>query len=181
MDIVIENEDGLVTELMINCRVQGASASMFIVLPDEPLGLQDVLKGLYDNATIIETLDERFSSIRPRQLVVAMPKFRIEHEQNMRKPLEDEFKMTDMFKEGVADLKGISDEQLFVSETKQKSLIEVTETGTEAAAVSSVVIVNRIGGGPGPFTADHPFLFFVRDNVSKAILFMGQYSVPDDA
>jgi len=57
----------------------------------------------------------------------------------------------------------------------------VNEEGSEAAAATAVVMM--LGCAPGmkmtiDFRADHPFLFFIRDNVTKSILFLGRLIKP---
>ena len=55
------------------------------------------------------------------------------------------------------------------------------ETGTEAAAVT-VIVMRETSAGPGheprtvTFTADHPFLYTIREGTSGAILFTGVYT-----
>lgn len=69
-------------------------------------------------------------------------------------------------------------EMLFVKNTFHKSLIEVNEEGTEAAAAFGLMI----GGGSAEmlidFVADHPFLFLVREDVTGVVLFTGQVLNP---
>ncbi|GFQ01714.1 probable non-inhibitory serpin-z5 [Phtheirospermum japonicum] len=64
-----------------------------------------------------------------------------------------------------------------------KACIEVDEQGTEAAAASAAVLsemwckrVEKVD-----FVADHPFLFVVREDVSGAVLFLGQLLNPSIA
>ena len=55
--------------------------------------------------------------------------------------------------------------------------MSVDEAGTEAAAATAVVAKRGAGMPVEPaltFTADHPFLFVIRDTRSGAILFMGR-------
>ena len=61
--------------------------------------------------------------------------------------------------------------------------IDVDEKGTEAAAATAVGM--DTGGGPSPIKQitlrlDHPFLFFVRDVETGAVLFMGRITDPSD-
>ncbi len=73
------------------------------------------------------------------------------------------------------------DSRLFVSEIKQKTFVEVTEEGTEAAAVTSVEAgVTSVGPGSGSmfFIADRPFLYLIRERSTGAILFMGRMDNP---
>jgi serpin B len=70
----------------------------------------------------------------------------------------------------------MADEPLFVSEVKQKSFIEVNEEGTEAAAVTTVVMHSlaiREPMKPFEMIVDRPFLFVIGDDQTKSILFMG--------
>ncbi|KAJ0570414.1 putative Serpin family protein [Helianthus annuus] len=70
---------------------------------------------------------------------------------------------------------------LYVPEIHQKSVVEVNEEGTEAAAVSfGVMSFGCAATVPKvvDFVADHPFLFVIREDVTGVVLFMGQVSDP---
>ena len=66
---------------------------------------------------------------------------------------------------------------LVLSKVVHKAFVEVNEEGTEAAAATAVV--KRQSRTTPRFVADHPFLFFIRHNPSKSILFAGRYSSPE--
>ena len=90
------------------------------------------------------------------------------------------------FDQVAADFTGIhvpqgDADRLFVSEVVHQANIDVDERGTEAAAATAVI--GGTGGGPGAarettLRLDHPFLFFVRDLATGAVLFMGQVTDP---
>jgi serine protease inhibitor len=61
---------------------------------------------------------------------------------------------------------------------KHKSFVEVNEEGTEAAAVTSVTIVET--SMPVEFRVDRPFLFAIREQFSGTILFMGKIVLPEE-
>jgi serpin B len=63
---------------------------------------------------------------------------------------------------------------------RQATYIDVSEEGTEAAAVTSIGIqaTSVHVGGIVPFVADHPFLAVLRDDRTGAILFIGQVTDP---
>ncbi|KAJ0682837.1 putative Serpin family protein [Helianthus annuus] len=72
---------------------------------------------------------------------------------------------------------------LYVSKIKHKSVVEVNEEGTEAAAVT----ISKMMYGCAPsvakeylvdFVADHPFLFVIREDVTGVVLFIGQLIDP---
>ncbi|KAG8366165.1 hypothetical protein BUALT_Bualt17G0048300 [Buddleja alternifolia] len=71
-------------------------------------------------------------------------------------------------------------ENFYDSSIFHKSFIEVNEEGTEAAAVSGLILS---GSCPGianklDFVADHPFLFVIREDTTGAVLFVGQVLNP---
>jgi serpin B len=60
-----------------------------------------------------------------------------------------------------------------------KAFIDVGENGTEAAAATAVVMKDAsIRMVDMDVWADHPFLYFVRDEPTGAILFMGRVLDP---
>jgi serine protease inhibitor len=65
---------------------------------------------------------------------------------------------------------------IWISEVKHKTFVEVNEEGTEAAAVTSVVM--SYGPNPYDFTVDRPFVFVIRENQSHTILFIGKIVEP---
>ena len=70
-----------------------------------------------------------------------------------------------------------------ISEVVHKAFVEVNEEGTEAAAATAVGMVlcrRRRYRRPKPkvFKADHPFLFFIRDRKTNAVLFSGRVLDP---
>ncbi|PQP95011.1 serpin-ZX-like [Prunus yedoensis var. nudiflora] len=73
-------------------------------------------------------------------------------------------------------------EDPFVSVILQGAVIEVNEEGTEAAAVTA--FVKKQGSKlykprkKIDFVADHPFLFFIREEMTGAVLFIGQLLNP---
>lgn len=68
--------------------------------------------------------------------------------------------------------------KLYVSGIFQKSLIEVNEEGTEAAAVSAAVCGLCSFEYPIHFVADHPFLYLIREDTTGSLLFIGQLMNP---
>jgi serpin B len=72
---------------------------------------------------------------------------------------------------------------LWISSVVHKAFIEINEEGTEAAAATAVVMtIESVGPHDPPkpkeFIADHPFLFYIIDNETQAILFMGRLMEP---
>lgn len=76
----------------------------------------------------------------------------------------------------LADFSGLSSKNLTIDNILQKAFLSVNEKGSEAAAVTVVVMdTTDLDNDPGPiaFTANRPFLFMIRETGSNAILFIG--------
>jgi serpin B len=78
-----------------------------------------------------------------------------------------------------ANLSGTSDVPLHIDKVIQEAFIEVTEAGTEAAAATAVIeSEDSAEEGPPPkltiVHADRPFLYFIRDQSTGAVLFAGR-------
>jgi serpin B len=128
------------------------------------------------NAATISSID---SSLTPAMVNLTMPKFTIPGQTFSVKQALQALGTTDLFTPAVADLTGISTDQppLSVSDVLHQAYISVDEKGTEAAAATGVA------GGTAPpppplhvtLTLDKPFVFFIRDSATGAILFLGRY------
>ncbi|KAH7846617.1 hypothetical protein Vadar_016083 [Vaccinium darrowii] len=72
------------------------------------------------------------------------------------------------------------DGKLYVSSIFHKSFIEVNEEGTEAAAASAAYVTYECCDMEEEidFVADHPFLFVIREDMTGAVLFIGQVLNP---
>ncbi|KAL6198043.1 hypothetical protein ACLB2K_027835 [Fragaria x ananassa] len=74
-----------------------------------------------------------------------------------------------------------SAEPLYASNIFHKAFIEVNEKGTEAAAVTSwggLMMCDEAPPPPIDFVADHPFLYLIRGEVTKKVMFVGQVLNP---
>jgi len=155
------------------------NAHMLILLPDRADGLATLEKSLTS-----ETLRQIDEQIECELVNVKMPRFKFEHTAELKPPLQ---KMgINIAFDDSADFSKITDEdKLFVSRVLQKAMIRVDEEGTEAAAIT-VVLMDAVGmpdEQPKVYTfyADRPFLFLIRENTSDSILFMGRVHQPEVA
>ena len=81
-----------------------------------------------------------------------------------------------------ANFSNLADGPNAIGSVRHKTFIDVNESGTEAAAVTSVGIVATSARPivePFNFKADRPFLCALRDNQTGAILFMGAIVNPE--
>jgi serpin B len=78
-----------------------------------------------------------------------------------------------------ADFSGMDGTRdLYISAVIHKAFINVAEKGTEAAAATAVVMVGSAAPTGLEFDATRPFLYFLRDQPTGAILFMGRVLDP---
>ncbi|KAM8966458.1 leukocyte elastase inhibitor-like [Pelodytes ibericus] len=165
----------------INCRMlelpyKGYDLSMIIMLPDniedDTTGLQKLEKEL-----TLEKFQHWTETMSPIDVHVHLPKFKLEDSYKLKSDLS-RMGMVDVFSAGSADLSGISGSaNLFLSEVVHKSFVEVNEEGTEAAAATAGIAMFCMLMEE-EFNADHPFIFLIRHNESKSILFLGRYASP---
>jgi serpin B len=78
-----------------------------------------------------------------------------------------------------ADFSGMDGTRnLSISDVFHQGFVKVNEKGTEASAATAVVMTERAMPQATRFVADKPFLFFIRDNKSASVLFMGRMVDP---
>ena len=113
------------------------------------------------------------------EVIVSFPRFKTETFQNMNKILSD-LGMPRAFTNGAEFFDLVEEEGAKISRVLHKALIEVEETGTEAAAVTAVEMskLTSVAEPPRPkvFRADHPFVYVITERSSGAILFTGVFS-----
>ena len=75
-----------------------------------------------------------------------------------------------------ADLSGIARGPLAVSDVLQKTVVEVNEKGTVAAAVTSVMVglTSAQPEKPANMYIDRPFVYMIADMEQERILFAGK-------
>ncbi|XP_013790637.1 serpin B6-like [Limulus polyphemus] len=141
--------------------------SFIVLLPSTNSDLKTVEKGL---TTAI--LDDILAHMTSEQVRVGLPKFELKYNHKMKEALKN-IGMRLAFSEIKADFSGITGKRdLHVEEIIHQTVIQVSEEGTVAAANSVVQLGNRRKSLE--LTINRPFLFFIRDNRSGIILFMGR-------
>ena len=73
-----------------------------------------------------------------------------------------------------------ADRDIYVSSVVQKAIFEVNEKGSEAAAAASATIEYRTSFFASlTFNIDHPFMFFLKDDLTGLTLFSGRVANPN--
>ncbi|KAM9435868.1 leukocyte elastase inhibitor-like [Clarias gariepinus] len=154
--------------------------SMVVLLPEESLDGSDPLQKLESELTVNKLIEwtNPGRMDRSTDIILHLPKFKLE-EQYSLKDILSKMGMSSLFQPGAADLTGMSIQgDLFVSSVTHKAYVEVNEEGTEAAAATGIIITTDCLRPEKHFMADHPFLFFIRHNPTKSILFFGKFRGP---
>jgi len=108
-----------------------------------------------------------------------MPKFHLSFDTGLV-PVLSELGMPIAFSDA-ADFSGITSQTaLKISAVQHAANLRVDEQGTIAAAATGIAVEpTAIPVAPATrLTLDHPFLLFLRDDASGAILFVGQVTNP---
>ncbi|XP_022065276.1 alpha-1-antitrypsin homolog [Acanthochromis polyacanthus] len=163
---IYNDADNHTTIIMVPYK---GSTSMMIVLPDK--GKMKEVEGYISK----EHLRHWRNSVSQRSFLLYLPKFSISVAACLGDTLK-ELGITKAFEDN-ADFSGISDETMLkVSKVSHMASLSVTETGTEAAAVTipQVMVVSALPH----VVIDRPFLVFIMERSARSILFMGKISNP---
>lgn len=179
---LLENEEVQVLSLPYAADGErGERLSMLVFLPRTRGGLA-ALEETLTPAQLLGWIDALFKA--PMHTVnLALPRFRMETRFDLAGTFA-EMGMPRAFARGRADFSAIlgSPGEVWIDQIVHKAFVEVNESGTEAAAATAVAMVRMTAvldePPPRNFHADHPFLFAIRDNHTRTLLFLGRMNTP---
>lgn len=156
---------------MVRVPYKGGKTAMYLVLPTNE-----------DKMDIATALD----NMNSYEVRLSFPKFKTEYSLSFKEILKH-IGIEKAFEKWEAEFdevmfKGVKEgENVYVDDVLQKTFIEVDENGTEAAAATAVIMNKATSIGPGmeeikEFKADRPFIYFIRDDVTHEVLFIGEYA-----
>ena len=152
--------------------------TMTVILPNNGKSTTDVMNGL--NA---DKFDKMSHNMEECIVDLKLPRFKTSTKSQLNKPIS-ELGAPSIFISGKADFSNMSATPMFVSAMIQKAKIEVSEEGTKAAAVTAGVMVMSALSTEEPrhvaFHANRPFIYTITERNSGAILFIGQYTGPEE-
>jgi serpin B len=189
-DVALMNQTGSFSLLSrggyraLRLTYQVPELGLIIVLPDDVEGVAAVERRLGANE-----LAELFAALRNGQAIkpvaLALPRFKAEFKADLRAPLR-QAGVQKAFDASDADFSGMTgrpagEGRVHIDQIVHRAVIEVAEESTEAAAATAVgmrsaAIARPIA--PVSFRVDHPFLFYLIDDTSGAILFQGRVADP---
>lgn len=159
---------------LIDIPYKNKSVSMFIMLPTKNEGLPNLEKFLN-----WKEFDAINSTMIYQKINLSLPKFNMTSEFELKDVLS-KMGMPLAFNKN-ADFSGITGKtDLMIDKVIHKTFININETGTEAAASTAVVLIEKSAPPDKPieFNANHPFVFVIKDNITNCILFIGRVNNP---
>ena len=167
---------------LVEMTYAGQRASMVLVQPTRFARLVDL------EATLTTAqLRDMLNAGKQRQCFVKLPRFKTRTTSSLLDPMA-RLGLAALAKARDADFTGLcapqeARDRLYLEALRQTADIEVNERGTVAAAASSGSLMG-LGGAPATrrfvpqFIANQAFLYFIKDEETDQILFMGRLMNP---
>ncbi|KAF3829770.1 hypothetical protein GH733_001721 [Mirounga leonina] len=164
----------------INCKIielpfQNKHLSMLILLPsdveDESTGLEKVEQQL-NSETLLQWTNP--STMASAKVKLSIPKFKVEKLVDPKASLEN-LGLKNTFNENTSDFSGMSETKgVALSNVIHRVCLEITEDGGDSIEVPG----SRILQHKDEFNADHPFIYIIRHNKTRNIIFFGKFCSP---
>jgi serine protease inhibitor len=162
--------------MMVRLPYKGYDSSMYLILPDQKVGLGELLKTMTGERFLAAA--RATANAPPREnALLWVPRLNLSWGGSMKKVLGG-MGMQSAFDGSTADFRGIADQRpVWISEIVHRAVVKVGELGTEAAAAEG----HLLGGSariPEMISFNRPFLFAIVDEPSGVILFLSAVGDP---
>lgn len=156
---------------MIQLPYKGMRYSMYVILPPEGADLDKLIP-----KTTETVFKSAVDALQMQEVRIFLPRFKVETSMLLNESLQNMGIKTAFT--SAADFSGIAEMgSLVVDQVKQKCYIDVSEKGTEAAAVTAVQIrltsARPVAKLP-VMRVDRPFIFLIADTENHNVLFAGK-------
>ena len=156
---------------MIQLPYEGMRYSMYVILPPEGSDLNKLIPKATETV-----FNSAVDALQMQEVRIFLPRFKVETSMLLNKPLQNMGIRTAFT--SAADFSGIAEMgPLVVDQVKQKCYVDVSETGTEAAAVTAIQIrltsARPVAKLP-VMRVDRPFIFLIADTENQTVLFAGK-------
>jgi serpin B len=153
----------------------GEEVVMQVFLPRKNSTIENLLAGLKPED--LDLLEKSYA----QDVNVFLPRFKMETSYDLIEPLKS-MGLNLPFRGG--DFSKMAGERLEISKIIQKAFVELKEEGTEAAAVTVIMMRTESSINENPvyvpeFRADRPFFFVIREKSTGLILFTGVVENPE--
>lgn len=153
--------------------------SMIIFLPDAESSLEQFESQL--TITTVNSFLEKLMQTPVMDVEVKLPKFRVENTFNLNELLKA-MGMEIPFTASADFSKITGNQDLFISDVLHKTYIDLDEKGTEAAAVTAIIMARGAFMKPEQevktFYANKPFMYIIRENTTGSFIFIGKVTNP---
>jgi serine protease inhibitor len=154
--------------------------SMLVFLPRDTAGINALIGDLDDDAWM-----QWRKNFYVTKVNFGLPRLKFEYSVTLNDILKNmgmalAFAPRDADFGRMVHLDQLGGENVFISDVKHKTFLQVDEEGTEAAAVTSVTMaLTSAAPMPSPvMIVDHPFLFAIEDRASGSLIFIGKVMKP---
>jgi len=149
--------------------------SMMVVLPKENDDFSQLQK--LEKELSLENLQNWMNNLNEAEINLSLPKFKDEQRYSLNQILKklgmalaftEEADFSNMFKK---------DKGVHISNVIHQTFINLDEERTEATASTAVIMTTRGHiSSPIVFNANHPFLYFIVDEHTGVVVFIGRFS-----
>ncbi|XP_045707669.1 serpin I2 [Phyllostomus hastatus] len=178
MKAILRTKYGYFSESSMNYQVlelpyKSDEFSLIIILPAEEVNIEKMEKLITAHQIL-----KWFSDMQEEEVEISLPRFKVEQKLDFKEALYS-LNITEIFSGG-CDLSGITDSsEVYISQVMQQVFFEINEDGSEAASSTGVHIPVIMSLSRNQFTANHPFLFIMKNNPTDSIVFIGRVTSPD--
>lgn len=162
----------------ISLPFRGGRLTTLVTLPKEGTSLDS-----YEARLVASSPALTATGAQPGNVILSIPKIEFTSKTFSLKPGLMAMGMASAFTKS-AEFTGLcANRPLYIDQVLQKAMIEMDETGVEAAAATAVVLPKISIAPPPPrrLVIDRPYLVAIVDQVTGAVLFVGRIEDPTDA
>ncbi|HXD21789.1 MAG TPA: serpin family protein, partial [Gemmatimonadaceae bacterium] len=147
--------------------------TMTVILPDSGTSVETIAASLTPSAW-----QSIVSGLQYRELVnLWLPKLTLQYERKLNADLSA-LGMPEPFDRSGADFSRLAappaGNQIYIGFVKQKTFLDISEDGTEAAAATTVALFFSSGLDPLFVRVDRPYIIVIRERLTGTVLFMGK-------
>ena len=160
--------------------------SAIIILPSEKININQYIETISSKKNY---LNELINKLDYAKVQIELPKFEIDFSQELNNVIK-ELGMEKIFDCGKADLSGLCQDQknLYVSSILHKTYLKVNEVGTEAAAITAIIVLktammNKDKEIIYEMKVNRPFIFLLKNSrfpEGYNFVFMGKIEKIED-
>jgi serine protease inhibitor len=158
---------------------RNTSVTMVVIMPED-------LRSFTENITSGKLRDvlDGLKNAKPKMIEVMMPKFYVSSRYGEMQKYLESLGVKEAFQPYKADLTRLARVRkgdLYVNKVVHVAAVNVTETGTKAAAATGIsVSLTAVPQPTQKISIDHPFIYMLVDRGTDTILFIGQVTDPTE-